>query len=122
MRVATAYWHYMTLRRAGRETEAARVLTPFGGDIEVIENDDYLNLIRLNRGEVKAENLLKQIEGGASTLSSASLGYGIGNYYLYNGDRGKAVEIFRKIVAGDQWASFGYIAAEADLARQPSQK
>jgi len=26
--------------------------------------------------------------------------------------------VFRKITAGNQWASFGYIAAEAELLRQ----
>ena len=51
----------------------------------------------------------------AGTLSGVSLGYGVGNYFLYNGDRDKAMTIFRKIVAGNQWSSFGYIAAEAEL-------
>lgn len=115
MRVATAYWHYMTLRRMGRAKDAKRILEPFSANIEVIENTDYLKLIRLNRGEAKPETLLSTISGGANTLGSASLGYGIGNYFLYNGDKEKANTIFRKIVAGNQWASFGYIAAEAEL-------
>jgi hypothetical protein len=29
----------------------------------------------------------------------------------------EAIDIFRKITAGSQWASFGYIAAEAELGR-----
>jgi tetratricopeptide (TPR) repeat protein len=117
MRVATSYWHYMTLRRLGKKREAKKILEPFKGTIELIENNDYLKLIRLNRGEVKAETLLSEIKGDANTLGSASLGYGIGNHFLYNGDREKAVTIFRKITAGDQWASFGFIAAEAELNR-----
>lgn len=117
MRVATAYWHYMTLRRLSKTGEAKAVIEPFGGEIEIIENADYLKLIKLNRGEAKAEDLLSTISGDSNTLGSASLGYGIGNYFLYNGDREKAVTIFKKIVAGDQWASFGYIAAEAELRR-----
>jgi tetratricopeptide (TPR) repeat protein len=119
MRVATSYWHYMTLRRLGKKKEAKKVLEPFKGNVEIIENDEYLKLIRLNRNEVKAEALLSQISGDANTLGSSSLGYGIGNYFLYNGDREKATTIFRRIVAGNQWASFGYIAAEAELARDP---
>lgn len=115
MRVATAYWRHMTLRRMGKAKEAKRVLNPFAGNVEVIENTDYLKLIRLNSGEMKSETLLGTISGGANTLGSASLGYGIGNYYLYNGDKERAMNIFRKIVAGNQWASFGYIAAEAEL-------
>ncbi len=115
MRVATAYWHYMTLRRMGNPKEAAKVLEPFAAEMEVIENTDYLQLIKLNRGEAKAEDLLATIRGDADTLGSASLGYGIGNYFLYNGDRERALAIFKKIVEGNQWASFGYIAAEMEL-------
>jgi len=115
MGVATAHWHYMTLRRLGREKEARKVLEPFAGEIEIIENTDYLKLVKLYRGEIPAETLIKEIGGEAKTLGSSSLGYGLGNWYLYNGDKAKATEIFRKITAGDQWASFGFIAAEAEL-------
>lgn len=117
MRVATAYWHYMTLRRMGKIRDAKKLLVPFAGDIEVIENTDYLKLIKLNRDEARPENLLAEIQGDAATLSSASLGYGIGNYFLYNGDKEKAMTIFRKITSGNQWASFGRIAAEVELKR-----
>ena len=117
MRVATSYWHYMTLRRLGKKRAAKKILGPFKGNVELIENDEYLKLIRLNRGEAKPEVLLSQIQDDANTLGSASLGYGIGNYFLYNGDREKAMTIFRKITAGNQWASFGFIAAEADFQR-----
>lgn len=117
MRVATAYWHYITLRRMGKNKEAQKLLEPFAAEIEVIENTDYLKLIRLNRAEIAAEALLAEISGDANTLGSASLGCGIGNYFLYNGQREKALEVFRKITAGNQWASFGYIAAETELRR-----
>lgn len=117
MRVATAYWYYMTLRRMGKNKEAKRVLEAFRGSIELIENTEYLKLIRLNRDEERPEDLLAEIRGDANTLKSSSLGYGVGNYFLYNGDNEKALTIFRKIVEGDQWASFGYIAAEAEISR-----
>ncbi len=117
MRVATAYWHYMTLRRLGKKREAKKVLKPFKGNVELIENTDYLKLIRLNRGEAKAETLLSAISADGTTLGSASLGFGIGNHFLYNGDRERAMTIFRKVVKGNQWASFGYIASEQDIKR-----
>lgn len=117
MHVATTYWQYMTLRRLGAKGEATKLLNRFDTKVKVIENHDYLRLLMLNKGEMKADDLLATIGGEAKTLGSASLGYGIGNYFLYNGDKEKAAGVFRKIVAGDQWASFGYIAAEADLAR-----
>ena len=119
MRVATAHWQYMTLRRMGKKVAAAKLLDQFQGNIEVIENYDYLTLIRLYRGERDAEELAKILGREAKTLGSASLGYGLGNWYFYIGETEKGLDIFRKIVGGDQWASFGYIAAEAELARQP---
>jgi hypothetical protein len=45
--------------------------------------------------------------------------YGVGNWYLYNDLAERAEEIFTEIVAGDQWSSFGYIAAEAEVERVP---
>ena len=114
MRVATAHWHYMTLRRLGKTKEAARLIESFQGKIDIIENDDYLKLIRLYRGESKAEDLLNEISGEANTLGNASLGYGLGNWFLYNGRREDALRVFRQITAGNQWASFGFIAAETN--------
>ncbi len=115
MSVATIYWHYMTLRRMGKRKDADKLLNKFDTGLEVIENTDYLKLLKLNKDEVKPEDLLATIRGDADSLGSASLGYGIGNYFLYNGDKEKAMTIFKKITEGNQWASFGYIAAEVEL-------
>jgi hypothetical protein len=51
------------------------------------------------------------LEGDATTL------YGVGNWYLFNGQDQKARAIFERIVAGKEWSAFGFIAAEADLHR-----
>ena len=40
------------------------------------------------------------------------------NWHLANGDTERGTEMFEEIVAGEGWAAFGYIAAEADLARK----
>jgi tetratricopeptide (TPR) repeat protein len=122
MMVASAYWAYMCGARFGKPQRAGAdqmLKTEIKDDLDIIENHDYYKLIKLNKGQLKAEDLLKEIQNDANTLGSASLGYGLGNYFLYNGEKEKAIAIFRKIVAGNQWASFGYIAAEAELARNP---
>lgn len=121
MLAATTHWYYMALRRSQKPVDAGRLLEPIDGDFEVIENDDYLKLIRLYRGEVKPEMLIESLGDKAETLGNASLGYGLGNWYLYNGEGTKALNIFRKITVGNQWSSFGYIAAEAELSRAKSQ-
>ena len=52
-------------------------------------------------------------------LDAVTMGYGVGNWHFYNGQRDQAMAIFRRIVDEQpaQWAAFGYIAAEAELAR-----
>jgi hypothetical protein len=105
------------LRRLGREKEANKVVATIKSDLEVIENGDYYKLVRLYQGDVKAADLLKEISGEANSLSNASVGYGLGNWFLYNDRRKEAEDVFRQIVNGNQWASFGYIAAEAELSR-----
>jgi len=49
-----------------------------------------------------------------------TIGYGLGNWHLYNGRRDQAMTTFRQIVDGNeaQWPAFGYLAAEAELARK----
>ena len=109
---ATTYWLYMTLRRLGREEEAATVLEPISAEMEIIENHEYHRLLLVFAGERIPES-----SGTDDSLSSATSGYGIGNWHLINGRNEAARRVFERIVAGTQWAAFGYIAAEAELAR-----
>jgi len=114
MLVASTYWLYMTLRRLGREAEAARVLEPITSGMEIIENTAYHRLLLLNKG------LLTEADFAAATgdaLQDASTGYGLGNWHYYNGRPAQARAVWERVIAGGNWASFGYLAAEAELAR-----
>ena len=51
MLVATTHWLYMTLRRLGREKDAARAVVAIKPDLDVIENGDYYKLLRLYQGK-----------------------------------------------------------------------
>lgn len=117
MFVATKHWQYMALRRSGKRDEASAAVKSIPDDLDIIENQDYYKLVKLYKGTASGETLLKEFEASADNISKASLGYGLGNRWLYHNRLIEANEIFRKVVAGKQWASFGYIAAEAELAR-----
>lgn len=112
--VATSDWLYMTLRRLGRDDEAAQVLAPIRRDMRILENDAYHRRLLMYRGELPADSLLA---AGGDDVQVATQGYGVGNWYLYNGQQEKAMEVFRRVLALPSWAPFGYIAAEADVAR-----
>lgn len=112
--VAASDWLYMALRRGGRTAEAARVLEPIRRDMKVIENAAYHRRLLLYRGEIPVDSVLTG-EGDATQL--ATQGYGVGNWHLYNGRRREAEDILWRVVQAENWAPFGYIAAEADLHR-----
>lgn len=116
MMVATSYWLYMTLRRMGRDADAARVLEPITPELDIIENGAYHRLLLLNKG-LLTEADLAQSTGDA--LQDATTGYGVGHWHFINGRREQAYRIWERVLAGGNWASFGYIAAEAEVVRRP---
>jgi tetratricopeptide (TPR) repeat protein len=115
MLVAVTHWLYMTLRRQGKTTEAATLLEPIKKEMNIIEDFDYHILCLLYKGEKKLEELLRDTK--TEGLSGATVSYGIGNWYFYNDQKEKGIETFQKIVDGKEWGAFGYLAAEAELAR-----
>jgi tetratricopeptide (TPR) repeat protein len=118
MRVATAHWLYMTLRRLGRDDEAARLLEPIDAEMEIIENDGYHRLLLMYKGLVPAEELEREAFEAEDGVALATVAYGVANWHDYNGRAERALELYRRITRGSQWAAFGHIAAEADLARR----
>jgi tetratricopeptide (TPR) repeat protein len=111
--VSSADWLYMSLRRAGRADEAARVLEPIRREMTVIENASYHRRLLLYKGVLPPDSLLASGDG----LDMATQGYGVANWHLYNGRPREAEELLWRITAAENWATFGYIAAEADLLR-----
>ena len=117
MLVATTHWLYMSLRRLGREDEANKTVAAIKDDLDLIENADYYKMIAVYKGKLKAGDLWNEINSNADNLSNATLGYGLGNWFLYNGQAAEAEKVFRRVTAGNQWSSFGYIAAESEISR-----
>ncbi|HJU74218.1 MAG TPA: prolyl oligopeptidase family serine peptidase [Gemmatimonadaceae bacterium] len=116
MLVAVSHWLYMTLRRLNRADEAASVLTAITKDMDIIENQSYHRLLLLYKGELTADELLKR--EGATDLDLVSMGYGVANWHLYNGRRSEAEAVLRRVLGvKNQWAAFGFIAAEAEWKR-----
>jgi Flp pilus assembly protein TadD len=112
--IAISDWLYMTYRRSGRKAEADRVLDRITPDMKVEENKSYFDRLLLYKGLKKEDEILRP---DLTDLELATVGYGIANWRYYNGDRAGAEGLLRKIVAGKYWPAFGFIAAEAELAR-----
>jgi tetratricopeptide (TPR) repeat protein len=115
MVVASADWLYMTLRRLNQPDSAAQVLERITPHMRILENDAYHRRLLMYKGLVPADSLLRTSTDDPVQL--ATYGYGVANWYYYNGNRTAAEALFRRIVQGTNWAAFGFIAAEAELAR-----
>ena len=48
-------------------------------------------------------------------LSFDTVSYGIGNWLVYHGKRLEATGLFKKVVTGEAWNSWGFIASELEL-------
>jgi tetratricopeptide (TPR) repeat protein len=114
MLVATADWLYMTLRRLDRDAEAEQVLQRITPDMRILENDAYHRRLLMYKGLLTPESLMPA--DTADPVQLATYGYGIANWYLSAGDTAQADPLFSRILEGRNWAAFGFIAAEAELA------
>ena len=111
-RVSTTHWLYMIQQRKGDSAAAEQVLEAISTDMNVIENMSYQNLCLFYKGERSLAELL----GDEDSPAGAAMIYGAANWHYYTGDVAKADEMLNALLATPGWASFGYIAAEADLA------
>ena len=114
---ATSDWQWMTYMRMGNKAAAAKVLERITPEMDILENGSYHRRLLMYKGLETPEALLDT--ANADDLTIATQGYGVGNYYFVMGDTAKAKEIFDQVLAGKQWAAFGYIAAEVDRAKMP---
>ncbi|ANM32434.1 hypothetical protein ABI59_22370 [Acidobacteria bacterium Mor1] len=114
---ATTHWLYMTLHRLDRDDEAREALAPIHAEMDIIENHGYHRLLLMYKGELPAEELLAEIGADGDSIESASVAYGLANWLVEEGDS-RGEPILETLARSPQWAAFGVIAAEADLARR----
>ena len=112
-KVSTTHWRYTILRRMGRNADAEKVLDAITADMDVIENIGYHRLCLFYKGALSLSELM---DGVSDNPSGASVAYGAASWHYSNGDSEKATAQFKALTSTSGWSSFGYIAAEVDLA------
>lgn len=112
--VSATHWIYMISRRMDETSDPQEYLVDITPDLDIIENMTYHKACLMYKGEIQADTIDLHSE---DSPANSALKYAVGNWYYYNGNPDLAKQVFEGIVSGDDWASFGYIAAESDLAR-----
>ncbi|MBI1722697.1 MAG: tetratricopeptide repeat protein [Gemmatimonadetes bacterium] len=114
-RISSTDWLWMSLSRAGRRDEARSALEALTDTVPEAGAAAYWRRLRLYRGQSRPEQVLTSADTNA--IQVATLAYGVGNWYLVNGDTARAREWFRRVTATTGWQAFGFIVAERELAR-----
>lgn len=118
-RAGSTDWLYMSLARAGRVDEANAMLAR-----RIDQQPDpkpappgyaYVTRLKLYRGEITPEQALPESE--TDETNTATLAYGIGNWYFVRGDTANARTYWERAVQSGGWAGFGFYVAEAELKR-----
>lgn len=121
-RINATNWLYAASRRAGKSDVAARALEAVPPDMtnQAAHTRFYLNLVRFFQGKMTETQALPPEPPANNTdqeveLPFDTVGYGIGNWYLYNGDPAKAKALFRRVMKGHVWVTWGFIGSELEL-------
>jgi len=113
--VAMTEWAVRAAYRSGREDVVSELLDGVPVDLEIGENLAYYHDLLFYKGVKTADELLNPGPDGPYRLET--VGYGVANWMLVQGDTTAAVELLERLVAHPHWAGFGRIAAEAELVR-----
>jgi tetratricopeptide (TPR) repeat protein len=127
-RINSTNWLYASLRRAKKNDEAAKALAEITPEMTNKEEHTayYLNLVRFFQGKMKESDVVppkpsdpNDVEG---ELRFATVAYGVGNWFLYNGDTAKAQDYFHRVLTTQVWLTWGFVGAETDLIRSGGAK
>lgn len=123
-RINATNWVYASLRRANKPEEAAKALAEITPEMKNTEPHTffYLSLVRFFQGKMAEADAVPPEPPANNTdqeteLRFDTVAYGVGNWYLYNGNPAKAQEYFRRIVKGHVWMTWGFIGAEVEVAK-----
>lgn len=112
---ATTFWMYVALRRAGKHDEATRILEPISPTMDIIENQAYHRCLLLFKKAVEPESLFTVPT--PDVIQANTLNFGLGFWYLHNGDTLRGTQVFKQLASNPYWPAFSVIAAEAELLR-----
>jgi tetratricopeptide (TPR) repeat protein len=112
-RVAMTEWAVRAMLRAGEEGAATELLRAVPLDLVVEENAAYYHDLLFYKGAMTEDQLL----GPEAPYRRETVGYGVANWRLAQGDTAGAVTLLEELAKDPWWPGFGRIAAEAELAR-----
>jgi tetratricopeptide (TPR) repeat protein len=116
-------WLYVSLRRAGQEARAGEALSRITPEVTNTEPHlyFYLRLLHFYQGKLTEKEVLPpppaKPDDVEAELSFNTVSYGVGNWHVYHHETPQAMNLFKDVVKGEAWNSWGFIGSEVELAR-----
>ncbi len=116
--IAVCDWDYMTELRLGNREKAQALLENIKEDFNPGDNTAYFRRLLMYKGILKPEEVIPEDISKMQCLEVVTMGFGISNYYWYNGDKEKSNQMIDMILdmgdKNDCYFAFGYLAAKVD--------
>jgi tetratricopeptide (TPR) repeat protein len=106
-------WLWMSLMRAGRAADAKAMLARRPDSLAT--TNAYAQRLKLYRGAIGPDEVMTPAD--TADIQVATLSYGVGNWYLLQGDTAKARIWFERSIRSGGWPAFGFIMSEVELQR-----
>lgn len=110
--VSATHWLYMIARKSGDKEKAEAYLNRIDTAMTIIENQAYHQACLFYKGLLPMDSIYNP--NAEATASNSAVKYAIANWHNYNEEPEKARALYENILQGNDWASFGFIAAEID--------
>ena len=115
MLVGATDWGYMAYRRIGNMQRANELIMAISNATKVSFYYAHLYNVFLYKQMKTPKELMNYFKNYEYEGNSATQLYGVGSWFLHNGDASQAIQTFRKGVNDLNWNNVGVLAAESDL-------
>lgn len=116
--VGASDWLYNIYMRLGEREKATALLEKIPADMDTDREHPYFRRVMLYKGNITPGELVDVNQDPAKTsVGDVTKMYGLANWYAYQGEKDKAMQLYKKIVQSESgWPGFAYAAAEKELA------
>ena len=110
-------WLYNAYQRSGQKDKIDNLLKPITLDFVINDREyPYYRRLLLFKGLITPEQLVdvnKPID--QMPLLEVTKLYGLANWYAYQGNKDKAMELYKRVAQSNEWPGFAVASAEKDL-------
>lgn len=113
--VGATDWLYNAYQKGGMAEAAAAVIAAIPADLDTNREHPYFKRVMVYKGEWDAFDYVDIDKPGTQwTAGDITVGYGIANWFRFNGDEEAAEAIHRKILETPYWNAWAYVVTDKE--------